>query len=242
MKVRKLILAAASAALALGTLAVPASANGADYATVFVAHGIPGAVVDVCVGGDEVRSNFKYGRKFKLFPVPEGESRIRVFLADKRTCKGTKVIDEDVLLQGGRNYTAVAWLKKGQPALKIFETDIGLAPGNASVTVRHVAKAPAVHVYLARALSPAGADPGPFGPTIANLTRGSSAGPLEVAPAVYAWWVALLGDPMPVIGPDTGPLYPEGAYQILAVGTKAQNYRFIVIAQPGSPKELCTAC
>jgi hypothetical protein len=231
MKVRKLILAAASAALAVSALAVPASAS-TTPATVWVAHGIPGAVVDVCVGGSEVRSNFKYGRTFKLSDVTPGTYRIRVFLADSRTCKGTKVIDREVTLTDGLNATAVAWLnKKGAPALKIFVNDVAInAYDAASVTVRHVAKAPAVDVYLSKTLNVAGFS---GGPTIPNFKRGASAGPVEVEEAMYAWWVTAAGTLKPVIGPATGVLRSGDAYQILAVGTSAKNYRFIVIGQPG---------
>ena len=64
MRMKKLLTAALTGAMAVGLFALPASAGGG--ATVFVAHGIPGVKVDVCVNGAEARSNFKYGRAFEL--------------------------------------------------------------------------------------------------------------------------------------------------------------------------------
>ena len=61
----------------------------------WVAHGIPGVEVDVCVSGDEVRSNFKYGNAFKLAGVPEGRYNIKVFVANEdKECRGTLAIQQ----------------------------------------------------------------------------------------------------------------------------------------------------
>ncbi|MFN8619743.1 MAG: DUF4397 domain-containing protein [Chloroflexota bacterium] len=222
MKVRALVLAAATAALALSTLAGPASAAPSG-ATVWVAHGIPGVTVDVCVGTDEVKSNFKYGRTFKLDAVPAGDYTLKVYLAHAGTCKGTLVISKAVTLTDGLNATVVARIIGAKPGLQVFANDLSLGDaGKASVTVRHTATAPTVDVWVNGGLAP----------TVENLARGDERGPLEVPAGVYSWWVSGDGGYQPVIGPAVGKLESGTAYQILAVGTAAKNYRFIVIGQP----------
>jgi hypothetical protein len=221
MKLRSISLAAATAALALSTLAGTASAAPSG-ATVWVAHGIPGAKVDVCVGTTEVKSNFRYGRTFQLTGVAAGDYVLKVYLADPRPCKGALVTSKNVTLTDGLNATVVARYIGAKPGLQVFVNDLSLADAaKASVTVRHAATAPTVDVWVN----------GGAAPTVENLARGQSAGPLEVPAAVYSWWVSADGDYQPVIGPSVAQLAGGTAYQILAVGTNVQNYRFIVIGQ-----------
>lgn len=208
---------------ALSILAVPgASAGAATGATVWVAHGIPGVKVDVCVNGDEVRSNFKYGNAFALKGVPEGRYNIKVFLANAKECRGTVAIQQRVDLTDGLNATAVAKLYGGGPSLDIFVNNLHLG-GDATVTVRHTASAPIVDVWVN----------GGNAPLVDGLRKGHEAGPVGVSEGVYSYWVSGHGDYMPVIGPDVAMLESGIAYQVLAVGTKASNYRFIVIGQAG---------
>jgi hypothetical protein len=207
---------------ALSMLAMPGASAVPSGATVWVAHGIPGAKVDVCVSGTEVRSNFKYGNAFALKGVPEGKYNIKVFLANpNKECRGTLVIQERVALTDGLNATAVAKLYGGGPSLDIFVNDIGLT-GEATVTVRHTASAPKVDVWVN-----GGA------PLVEDLRKGSEAGPVGVDAGVYSYWVSLPGDYAPVIGPDVAMLQSGMAYQVMAVGTDVSNYRFIVIGQNG---------
>lgn len=228
MRPRKILLTAASTAFAISALAMPVSAG--TPATVFVAHGIPGAKVDVCVNGAEVRSNFRYGRQFKA-ELPAGNYRVKVYLADPRECRGVKVIDEQLALSDGLNATAVARIINGAPGLQVFVNDLDIDGPGASLTVRHTAKAPTVDVYLAGTVDLAidGSEP-----TIADFPRGASAGPVPIKPNTYAWWVTLADQTAPVIGPAVAYLEAGVAYQVHAVGTKPSNYRFIVIGQPGN--------
>lgn len=226
MRGRKLLVAALSAATMLALFAMPASAGGGG-ATVFVAHGIPGVKVDVCVDGAEARSNFKYGRSFELGTgIPAGTYKIKVRLASPGECTGATVIGEKVELTDGLNATATAIVRQGAPQLdiRVNDTDIG-GGANASITVRHLAKAPTVDVWVN----------GGAGPAVPGLERFAEAGPVEVPGDVtYAYWVSAEGDTAPVIGPDVALLAQDTAYQILAVGNAASNWRFIVIGQPGT--------
>ncbi len=208
---------------ALSMFAMPGASAAGHGATVWVAHGIPGTKVDVCVDGAEVRSNFKYGKAFALEGVPAGRYNIKVFLAnDNKECRGTLAIQQRVDLTDGLNATAVAKLYGGGPSLEIFVNDLGLS-GDASVTVRHAASAPKVDVWVN----------GGKAPLVEDLRKGNEAGPVGVGQGVYSYWVSLPGDYAPVIGPDVAMLEAGTAYQVTAVGTDASNYRFIVIGQEG---------
>lgn len=226
MRMKKLLLAALTGAMAMGLFALPASAGAG--ATVFVAHGIPGVKVDVCVNGAEVRSNFKYGRAFELGTgIPAGTYKVKVRLASSGECKGTVAISEQIELTDGLNATATAIIKKGEPVLDIRVNDTDITGGtSASVTVRHLAKAPTVDVWVNGGAAPA----------VPDLAKGDEAGPVEVpGDLIYSYWVSGAGDATaaPVIGPDVATLAQDTAYQIMAVGNDASNYRFIVIGQPG---------
>lgn len=223
MKLRRILGVVVTAAVAMSLFTVSPASAAPTGATVWVAHGIPGAKVDVCVNGSEALSKFRYGQKARLAGVPAGTYTIKVFLAHKGSCKGTLVIKQKVTLTDGLNATAVARIVKGEPKLSIFVNDLTIAnTANASVTVRHTAKAPAVDVWVNG------------GTLVKNFTQGSEAGPVEVpGDAVYAYWVSQVGDWAPVIGPGVSMLEAGRAYQILAVGTQPSNYRFIVIGQAG---------
>ena len=220
MNVRARVSALAVAVLAAGMLASPASA--ADPATVFVAHGIPGVKVDVCVNGAEVKSDFRYGHWFKA-SLPAGSYQIKVRIAKPGICTGLAVISKTVTLTDGLNATAIARLVGTIPNLKVFVNDINVPDGNtATATVRHTAVAPKVDVFVNGGT-----------PAITGLAHGDSVGPVPLAKGVYSFWAALQGHYQPVIGPIVKNLVGGRAYQIFAVGNQLRNYRFIVIGQDG---------
>src|SRR5512141_1027139 len=66
MKMRRLITGLLAGTMAMAAFGGTASAGAPAGGTIFVAHGIPGVKVDVCVNGAEARSNFKYGNSFAL--------------------------------------------------------------------------------------------------------------------------------------------------------------------------------
>lgn len=221
MRFRKFGLAVATAAMALTAFAGTASAAAAP-ATVFVAHGIPGVAVDVCVNnGIVAKANFKYGQQFKA-SLPAGKYIFRVRLHTAVPCKGKVVIYKSLTLTEGLNATAVANVQGGKPHLSIFANSFtGVDGTHATVTVRHAASAPTVDVWVN----------GGSAPLVAGFARGAEAGPVAVPAGVYAYWASAAGGYKPVIGPRVSSLAALNAYQIIAVGTSTLNYRFIVIAQ-----------
>ena len=223
MKFRKFALAAATATLAISAFAGTVAAATPANATVFVAHGIPGANVDVCVNGKPVKTGFKYGQQFKA-SLPAGQYTVKVWAHHAPACHGVLLITKKLTLTSGENATAVANYVAGHRSLSVFVNDLtGTSGSKATITVRHTATAGTVDVWLN----------GGAAPTVPGLARGASAGPVAVDAGVYSWWVSARGHYAPVIGPAVAKLAAGKAYQIYAVGTKAANFRFIVIAQKG---------
>lgn len=144
-------------ALFAGALLVPAAlvaapAMAADDATVSVLHAIPegsGAdVVDVYAGDALLIDNFTPG-SLETLTVPAGSYDLGVY-AD-----GATPADSDAVLSAagvevpaGANATVTANLDAdGNPALNVYVNDISEVPaGDARLTVRHIAAAPAVDV------------------------------------------------------------------------------------------------
>jgi Domain of unknown function (DUF4397) len=139
--------AAVAAGLATGVaLAAPSSAAGTSQVSVL--HGVPGLTVDVFANGDKLLSNFKPGTLTDPVALPEGTYDLAVFPAGEGP-SGTPAIEaKGVKVPSGANITVVAHLTAdGKPTLTPYVNDVSkLAAGQARITVRHDAAAPAVDV------------------------------------------------------------------------------------------------
>ena len=140
-------LAAGAAALTLAALSLAAPAHAAD-SMVSVLHGVPGATVDVYANGEPLLTDFEPGTLTDPVALPEGEYDLKVVAAGDGP-DGKAVIEADgVAVPGGANITVVAHLAEdGTPTLTPFVNDTSpIAAGEARLTVRHTAAAPAVDV------------------------------------------------------------------------------------------------
>lgn len=135
---------AAIAAMSL----VPNTAGAQAAANITLVHGIPGTTVDVAVDGTVVIDNF----------VPGSLANINSFAGT--TLKNLTVTDDatgDVLIgplaelvvPDSGSHSIVAHLAAGEPVLNVFENNTKpTAAGQARLTVRHVADAPAVDLVV----------------------------------------------------------------------------------------------
>lgn len=144
--------ALALAAGATGSLVVlsasPALADG-HTATVSVLHAVPDTPVDVYANGERLIDDFQPGTLTDPLELPGGSYDLAVFPADAPDGSGTPLLSADgVQVPAGANATVVAHLtEQGQPALTPFVNDTSAVPaGQARLTVRHTAAAPAVDV------------------------------------------------------------------------------------------------
>jgi hypothetical protein len=177
---------AGAAGAALLFAATPAGA--ADNATVSILHGVPGVTVDVYANGEELLPDFAPG-----------------------------TLTEPLSLPAGANATVVAHLTAdGTPVLTPFVNDVSTVPaGQARVTVRHAAAAPAVDVR---------ADGAVVAPGLTNPNEAS----LVVPAGTVSADVTLSGTDTVAIGPADLPL-PEGADTIVyAWGDGEAGYQLAV--------------
>lgn len=127
--------------------ALSAPAQAAD-ATVSILHAVPGATVDVYANGDAILEDFEPGTLTDPLTLPEGSYDLKVTAAGAGADGAAVIEANDVAVPGGANVTVVAHLNEGgTPVLTPFVNDTkATAAGQARITVRHTAAAPAVDV------------------------------------------------------------------------------------------------
>jgi len=217
---RKLLGLGVAAAVAVGLLGTVGTANAASgTAKLNVVHGIPGVTVDVCVDGSKAIPNFHPGDVVKGVALPAGSHTFKI-VAQGDACSATGILVVTTPLKAGENYTAVAALNpKGNPKLLLFTNNVNpTKPGDARLTVRHTADAPAVNVWANGAKLVGGKD----------FTFGDSA-TLQTRKGIYAAWVSLPGGFTPVIGPAVRELKAGHAYQVYAWGNGTDGYHLAVV-------------
>lgn len=132
----------------LFTVMAVSPARAADTATVSVLHAIPGATVDVWANGKPLLTDFKPGTLTDPTQLPAGSYDLKVVKAGAGLDSAAVVEAKGVMVPAGANITVVANLTAdGKAALTPFVNSTEKIPaGQAKLTVRHVAAAPAVDV------------------------------------------------------------------------------------------------
>jgi hypothetical protein len=142
--------AAIGAAGLVALVAAPMSpASAADDATVSVLHAVPGLTVDVYANGEELIPDFEPGTLTDPLTLPAGSYDLQIFADGDTPDSADPAIEANgVEVPAGANATVVAHLDAdGNPQLSLFANDTApTAAGEARLTVRHTAAAPAVDV------------------------------------------------------------------------------------------------
>jgi hypothetical protein len=215
-RTRTLTLAAAAAGGLVVLAAPPASA--ADTATVSVLHAVPGVTVDVYANGEELIPDFAPGTLTEEMSLPAGTYDLAVYPAgsDPASTEPAAKAD-DVAVPAGANATVVAHLTEtGTPVLTPYVNDVSAVPaGQARVTVRHVAAAPAVDVRAAGAV----VAPGLTNPDEATLTVPAGTVPADVV---------LAGTTTVAIGPADLDLAEGTVTAVYAWGSADAGYQLAV--------------
>ncbi|MFF9202028.1 DUF4397 domain-containing protein [Streptomyces sp. NPDC014986] len=146
----RLVLGASTGVCALAlavTVPTTAAAGSDDPAMVSVVHGVPGLSVDVYANGAELLGDFEPGTVTDPQALDAGTYDIQVFEAG-RGPDGTPAVEKEIKVPAGANATVAAHLSAdGEPRLTAFVNDVSeVDAGQARLTVRHVAAAPAVDV------------------------------------------------------------------------------------------------
>jgi hypothetical protein len=191
---RRGAVAAAALVLPLGVAGLAAAPAYAADATVSVLHAIPAGagadVVDVYAGDAMLIDNFTPG-SLETLTVPEGTYDLAVYADGEGPDGGTAVLEAaGVEVPGGANATVTANLDaEGNAALNVYVNDISaVAAGEARLTVRHIAAAPAVDVRADGAV------------IIENLVNPDEA-IVAVPAATYSADVVLAGTDTVALGP-----------------------------------------
>ncbi|MGI8458143.1 MAG: DUF4397 domain-containing protein [Propionibacteriaceae bacterium] len=153
------VAAAATLPLAVaGVVLTSSPAQAADTATVSILHAVPGATVDVYANGKALLTDFKPGTLTDPQMLPAATYDLKVVKAGDGA-KGKAVAEaKGVKVPAGANVTVVAHLDAdGSPTLSPYVNDVSSIPaGQARLTVRHDAAAPAVDVRANKKVAFAG--------------------------------------------------------------------------------------
>jgi hypothetical protein len=217
---KKLLGLGLAATMVVGLMGLAGPASAAKMAKLNVVHGIPNLTVDVCVDGVKAIPDFAPGDVVKNVELTAASHTFKI-VAQGASCGGAAILTKTATLEGGKNYTVVANKNEaGDPNLKLFTNNVSpTKPGNARLTVRHTAAAPAVNVWANGAKLVGGKD----------FTWGKSA-TLQTPKGIYAAWVSLPGDFNPVIGPAVLQLKAGLAYQVYAWGDGTNGYNLAVLS------------
>lgn len=199
MKVRLLTLGFAAAAFAAGCSDDDSNTGPATDAGVRVVHASPdGPSVDVLVDDAQVLSSVPYLGSSSYLEVPAGNRNVKVNAAGT----STTVIDADVPLTAGTDYTVIAGGLVADIAPIVVEDDRA-APSSGNVKVRAVhgaPSAPAVDIYI----TAPGADLQEAAPALTNVPFGAASDYLSVPAGDYQVRVTPAGSKTVVI--DSGSL------------------------------------
>ena len=222
-RTRTIGLATVGAGSLLVLSASPALADN-HTATVSVLHAVPDTPVDVYANGERLIDDFQPGTLTDPLQLPAGSYDLALFPADAADGSGTPLLSADgVSVPAGANATVVAHLTEaGQPALTPFVNDTSAVPaGQARVTVRHAAAAPAVDVRAGgQVVVPGLANPNEESLTVPAGTVGAD--------------VVLAGTDTVAIGPADLTLAEGTTTVVYAWGSQDAGYELAVQAISGS--------
>lgn len=206
---RPLAIAAISTGV-ITAISAPAFADDRD-ATVSVLHGVPGATVDVYADGKVLLEDFKPGTITDPMPLAAGTYDLKVTAAGAGADGDAVIEADDVQVTAGTNVTVAAHLDAdGEPVLTPFANDTtSTAPGQARLTVRHTAAAPAVDVRADKKVA------------FANLTNPKEA-KADLAAGTISADVVLAGTDDVAIGPADVTL-KEGTNTIVYAWGSAED-------------------
>ncbi len=137
------------AALATVGIAAPATALSSTTADIWVVHAVPGVTVDVYIEGAIAIEDFVPGTVKPLVDVAPGSYTVDIVAANAAApAQGAGLITIEAAVVANKSYSLVAHPEEGGDlTISAFENSLTpVGAGQASVTVRHTADAPAVNI------------------------------------------------------------------------------------------------
>ena len=208
---------AAGVALASPAFAGPAAAQ-EGTATVTVVHRVAlpaAATVDVWAGDQVLLDDVAY-QDVETAEVPAGTYDLYVTAPDATDTSEAIISAEDVEVPAGANASVVANQAAGQPNLRVFVNDTSATgEGNARLTARHTAEAPAVDVAVNGEVAFEGLEP---------LAEQSA----EVPADTYDVEVRAGGEAVPGLSAEGLAVEAGTAYYAYAVGDADNGYALVL--------------
>jgi hypothetical protein len=216
MRTTAALLGAGALFAASAALAIPASAQEAD-AQLSVLHGVPDLTVDVYVNGELTLDDFEPGDLAGPLDLPAGTYTVAITAADATDDSEPAIGPVDLPLEGGMNYTAVAFLDAdGNPTAALFDNDTSAAgAGEGKLTARHVAAAPEVDVIVA-------------GGSVGTFVNGEQIGPAALAAGEYDVVLEAGGEPVPTTPSTDAVPVTEGVNTIAYAWGEASDLQIAV--------------
>lgn len=220
-----------AAALAVGAAAVPAAAvNGGAH--LVIGHGIPSAVVDIClddgIGEVEQKSNFRFGKYLKS-TVPAGTWKYVTRVASPGNCEGAVLIKQTFVLQDGDDLSVILTKTNGKARYQVFDNLDVDSVGPTVVSVKHAAMLGKVDVYFSvlvnETLIPTDAPP-----TLEGMPKGVQFS-VGFVPSDIQVGVAKTGQSKILKQTPYWELKPDQINHIVAIGGP-RNFRFLRYRTP----------
>jgi len=228
---RKLMLAAVSASLILGVLAIPATAVDSTASALGI-NAIPGTKIDVCANGKVVVSGLRYSRAHRRKMIEPISQTWKIRKAAAVRCTGKRLAKFTYTFKADTKYTIVYWRPRSEVRVRVYvNAPNTLGPDEASMTFRHMARAGAIDV-LAWQLVPA-PTANKTGPTVAGLRRGHFSPPIVVLER-YTFASAFPVKPTRRWSAEQAARNLDGgrAYQVVFMGTARKNMKLKFYAWP----------
>ena len=223
---RSLLIAAVTAAVALGTLAAPVSA--ADPRLAFV-NGMAGTTVDVCVGNVEVKSRLRYGQWVQRI-VGTGNQVIRFRNATGGTCAGRVLARQPLTLAEDDDRTVVATKRADKVVWFVNNPAVADPAGTWVDFIRHAADVGEVIITLAFD-SPIGPDPAALPPTFAKGDQDR-----EQGTGTDSFWISATRLNQSEAMAEKHVITVEGRRsEVILVGDRPGNARFVIISRSNIP-------
>jgi hypothetical protein len=210
-------------------LATPATAGVSTHQFTIV-NGIPGAKVDICVDGKEIKSRVPYGGKKFYLKYNDDKVFVRFHPAKPGKCKGAPLAAKTIHLDGGDDDLTVVATKKA-PKVLIFDNDgLGGLPAAdpAPVAIRHAADFGKITFRLRTFVSQG--EEGPLTPTFGDnyYRKGQQFTEVGDAGLFIRIRATRPNKFKTLVGPSYADLLAFKRLEIILVGTTPANARFVI--------------
>lgn len=214
------IVAASTMALAITAVGAPVAA--AD-ATIMFIQGIPNTAVELCVNGDELKSNWQYGGKFKKKYGP-GNLKVQVRNKAAGVCKGSLIVKLNTNVSEDESLILVPARGGSGDVIRVFNNNALAGP--TGIIVNHAAKMGALDAFLAQVIQVMDQSP-----TLFDIKQARQKG-LDVGPGFYSVWLTKSGSETAKFGPLNKTVVDGKVNHYVAVGTKAANRKLVFFKLP----------